>query len=149
MLSAGAGAAWSAEVTLVPSSETIVYGETVTVAVEVTDAAGLLGYQLDVRYQDRFGKLVNVREGEFLKSDGAGAMFVPTQTSSNDDRRKKKKKKPAVTLAGVRIGKVPGISGSGTLALLTFEGTEKAGDGKPVKKLSTKISRKSVILVEE
>ena len=137
------GTAWSAEVTLVPSSKTISQGKTVTVAVQVDGAAALRGYQLDVKYNKEVGRLVKVEEGEFLTSDGTGTFFVPPQPSSQSG-----KNVSMTTLAGTRIGRHAGVSGSGTLARLTFEGTKKAGKGRSIKSLKAKINPTSIILVE-
>jgi hypothetical protein len=134
--------AWAAEVTLVPGAARVSSGQKVTVEVRVADAAQLLGYQMDVGYRGDIVKLVKVGEGGFLKSDGASTFFLSPTAA---DRQKKSK----VTVAATRVGGGSGVSGSGTLAVLTFEGTPKAGKGRPVKALKLSVVPRSLILVQE
>ncbi len=138
----GSAFTWGADVRLSPQAARIAAGQRVAVEVRIADAERLRGYQLDVGYKGGLARLVDAREGGFLKSDGASTFFVPPAAADQQQKSK-------ATVAATRVGKDQGVSGSGTLAVLTFEGTPKAGKGKPVKSLNLSVVPGSIILVQE
>lgn len=87
-------------------------GQEVTIDVVVTDAEGLFEAPLSIIYNPKLVEFVKADEGNMLNSDGAPTSFMAT---AND-------KVGYIDVMTTRLGRVPGINGSGTLFTMTFVG---------------------------
>lgn len=87
-------------------------GQEVTIDVVVTDAEGLFEAPLSIIYNPKLVEFVKADEGNMLNSDGAPTSFM---AAAND-------KVGYIDVMTTRLGRVPGINGSGTLFTMTFVG---------------------------
>ena len=87
-------------------------GQEVTVDVVATGVDGLFEAPLSIIYNPKLVELVKADEGNIMNSDGAPTSFTVT---AND-------KVGYIDVMLTRLGKVGGISGTGTLFTMTFKG---------------------------
>ena len=102
----------AATVVLVPSASTVFVGQTFTVDVDITGVADLYAYQFDVGFHP--GPLLNastVMAGPFL-STGGSTFFIEGLADNSAGT--------VSSTAESLVSLVPGVSGSGTLAQITF-----------------------------
>ena len=106
-------AASAATILINPASSTTTLGVVVSVAVRVTDATDLYAYQFDLSFDPTILSTTGVSEGGFLPSGGS-TFFLPGTIDNVSGM---------VTLtAGSLEGAVPGVTGSGTLAVVQLKG---------------------------
>lgn len=111
LLSTGAQA-WAAPILSIDTGPAAQVGTTVTYDIEIADIADLYGYQFSINYDARYLRALNVTEGGFLATAGTTFGDVIDVTGT-----------PGVIsfVFNSLVGPVPGASGSGLLASLTFE----------------------------
>ena len=78
---------------------------------EIRNARNVLSVPFQVRFPSKLLKLVNVVQGDFLRKDDKVAALSQTIDAEAG----------AATLSLTRPPDAPGVSGSGTLATLTFQ----------------------------
>jgi hypothetical protein len=94
---------------------TVTVGQTFSVNVETSDVVDLYGWEFTLKWNPTFLDVLNVTEGEFLKS-GGDTFFWPI--TNNTD---------GCILADCTLtGNISGVNGSGTLAIVEFK-AEGAG----------------------
>ena len=98
------------------SAPAIHAGETFTLDLNAADVYDLAGWQFDITFDPSVLEVLEVKEGEFLKTGGGTTFF---QKGSIDNATGKITK-----LSSARLSEV-GVSGTGTLLSVTF--TAKAG----------------------
>ena len=98
------------------SAPTIHAGDTFTLDLSAADVYDLAGWQFDITFDPSVLEVLEVKEGEFLKTGGGTTFF---QKGSIDNATGKITK-----LSSARLSEV-GVSGTGTLLSVTF--TAKAG----------------------
>ena len=98
------------------SAPTLHAGETFTLDLNAADVYDLAGWQFDITFDASVLEVLEVKEGEFLKTGGGTTFF---QKGSIDNATGKITK-----LSSARLSEV-GVSGTGTLLSVTF--TAKAG----------------------
>ena len=98
------------------SAPTLHAGETFTLDLNAADVYDLAGWQFDITFDPSVLEVLEVKEGEFLKTGGGTTFF---QKGSIDNATGKITK-----LSSARLSEV-GVSGTGTLLSVTF--TAKAG----------------------
>jgi hypothetical protein len=102
----------AAIISIAPTSEEIANGNTFTVDINIGSVTDLYGYQFDVSFNSTILQAVSSSEGSFLTTVGS-TYFVPgTNDNSNG---------LLGATADTLLSAVPGVSGSGTLATLTFQ----------------------------
>lgn len=87
-------------------------GQEITIDVVITDVDNLFEAPLSIIYNPKLVEFVGAAEGNMLGSDGAPTSFAAT---AND-------KVGYIDVMAARLGRVPGVSGSGTIFSLTFKG---------------------------
>ena len=93
-----------------PPTQSVAAGNTFTVAVDVAGVVNLASYEFNVAFDDTLLDFVSVTNGTFLSSTGRSALCPGAITSAG-----------SVRFGCVTFGtSIPGVSGSGTLATLTF-----------------------------
>jgi hypothetical protein len=97
------------------------------VPVKIENVSNLYGYSMHIEFEPENLKIVEIKEGEFLKKDGVTTFFL----SKVDVERRE------VIIGGARKGNVKGISGSGNLFYIKFSLKEK---------VNTSIKFKEVVL---
>jgi general secretion pathway protein D len=85
------------------------------VEVVVSDVANMYNGVLIMQFDPALVEFISAREGAFLKSDGK-----PTSFGTN-----LKRDKGSLTIMLNRVGNVGGVSGSGSLAVITLKGKKK------------------------
>lgn len=101
--------AHAASITIDPDTKTVNVGDTFTLGVRVNDVTDLYAYQFDVSYDPTLLSAGAPTEGPFLVTGGA-TFFIPGSPGGG-----------AITFtAGTLVGSVPGVTGSGLLAALSF-----------------------------
>jgi hypothetical protein len=98
--------------TIASSEATIGPGGTFSVEVNVAGVSDLYGYQFDVLFNPNVLEALTSSEGSFL-SQGGSTFFIP---GTNDNVGG-----VVAATANTLLSPVPGVSGSGNLAVLTFE----------------------------
>jgi general secretion pathway protein D len=107
--------ALAATILINPGSSTTTIAGTVDITVRVEDADDLYAYQFDLSFDPTVLSATSVGEGAFLPSGGS-TFFLPGTIDNVAG---------TVTLtAGSLQGAVPGVTGSGVLALLQFTGSD-------------------------
>ncbi len=127
----------AAALTLRPSASEIPLSGTATVAVQVDNIGELFSAPMRIRYDPKVLKLVDVRSGTFLGGDGQRVSFSETRAED-------------VGAAIINMNRVPGaggISGSGTLLTLTFQGIAKGASSIGFSELGLRDSRLESITV--
>jgi cohesin domain-containing protein/PEP-CTERM motif-containing protein len=95
-----------------PSSKSVTVGNTFSLDVSVSSAVDLFGYDFELGFNPLVLSVNSVSEGSFLGSGGDATFFVPGTINN-----------PAgsVSLTGnTLIGAIAGVTGSGTLATISF-----------------------------
>jgi hypothetical protein len=109
LLGSLAGAADAATLALVPAQSHLGQGRHLSVKVRISGADDLFSAPFYVRYDPRHLRVIAVKQGDFLKRGGVSTAFLH------------KEKRHGTVMVGLsRLGNKPGVSGSGTLATLTF-----------------------------
>ena len=93
-------------------SATVTAGSNFEIPVSITGVADLFGFQFDFSYNTQILQLISINEGPFLSSSGDTTFFIPGTDNGFGT---------ATGTADTILGLVPGVSGTGTLALLDFE----------------------------
>jgi parallel beta-helix repeat protein len=102
-----------AESTKLYLNPSIVYtqvGETFIVDIAVADVEDLYSWQVNMSFNADALSIVNVTEGDFLKGQPEGTFFIIGRMEES-----------WALFACSTIGQYPGVTGSGTLAMLEFE----------------------------
>lgn len=102
-----------AEISIDPTTQTTSTGSVVTVDVGVTGVTNLYGYQFDLTYNPSVLSGVSVSEGPLLASGGNSTYFVPGTIDNVGGT--------VAATADTILSAVPGVSGSGELAVFTFD----------------------------
>ena len=102
--------AWAAPILSINTGAPAQVGTTVTYQIEIADIADLYGYQFSLNYDTRYLRALNVTEGGFLGTAGSTYSDVLGVGDGLID-----------FVFGSLIGPVPGASGTGLLASITFE----------------------------
>jgi hypothetical protein len=102
--------------------------ETFTVQVKIDNGSDVFAVPFGIKYNPDALEAMGLHEGSYLKKDGGQTTFL---TSTDKDKGK-------ISVGLTRLGRIGGVSGSGTLMSVTFK-TLKRGtaflsfvDGKPV-----------------
>ena len=95
-----------------PEVTPVEVGQEVTIDVTVTDMDTIFEAPLSIIYNPKLVEFVKATEGEYLKVDGKPTSFMVTV---ND-------KVGYIDAFLTRLGKVPGIAGTGRLLSITFKG---------------------------
>ena len=99
-----------------PTSQTTSTGSVVTVNVDIASVSNLYGYQFDLTYNPSILQAVSSSEGSFL-SKGGSTFFIP---GTNDNVGG-----TVAATADTLLTAVNGVSGSGGLAVFTFDAIGK------------------------
>lgn len=104
--------AWAAPILTIDTGAAAQAGTTVTYHIEIADIADLYGYQFSLNYDARYLRALSVTDGGFLGAAGTSTFGV---LGTGDT--------PGLIdfVYGGLYGMVPGISGSGLLASISFE----------------------------
>jgi len=111
-LTASAAAHADAALSLSPSSQTVASGSMFSVDVNISGAADLYGYQFDVLFNPNVIRAISSSEGSFL-STGGSTFFI---AGGNDNVGGS-----IAATADSLVSAVPGVNGSGNIAVLSFE----------------------------
>ncbi|MEK7274132.1 MAG: cohesin domain-containing protein, partial [Candidatus Desantisbacteria bacterium] len=103
--------AYSAALEITPDSVNITSMQPFTMDITVKDAVDLYGAGFDVTFDTGLIRVVEVREGTFLR-DGATQTSFLKQIDNQQGR---------VVMGITRLGSIPGVNGSGTLATVVFK----------------------------
>jgi hypothetical protein len=101
------------EVTIQPQQLTAQVGDQLTVHIMVSNVTNLFGAPFYLGYDPFRLAVVSAAEGDFLKNDGQSSVFLDSIDAS----------KGLVVIGASRLGAVGGVSGSGSLAVVTFKAT--------------------------
>jgi len=96
-----------------PASSTVSAGNNVTLDVNISNITDLYAFQFDLSFDPGTASAVSITEGSFLT--GGGATFFLPGTIDNVDGT-------IAPTADSLVGAIPGVDGSGTLAILTLFG---------------------------
>ena len=99
-----------------PTSQTTSTGSVVTVNVDIASVSNLYGYQFDLTYNPSILQAASSSEGSFL-SKGGSTFFIP---GTNDNVGG-----TVAATADTLLTAVNGVSGSGGLAVFTFDAIGK------------------------
>jgi hypothetical protein len=94
---------------VVPASSTVNVGSSISYDINISNVTDLYAYQFDLNFNPAIVSAVSITEGSFLTS-----FFIPGAIDNTGG-----------TIAGSAdslTGPGPGVSGSGTLAILTLQG---------------------------
>src|SRR5262249_18865745 len=102
-------------VAIAPSSKTVTQGDSFTLDVSIAGAVDLYGFQFDVEFNPLVLTATDVTEGPFLATGGSTLFFPGDFTTT-----------PGLISfnGGSLTGLVPGVSGGGVLAHLSFTATQ-------------------------
>lgn len=98
-------------ITLVPIGSRFSTGELIPVAIRISQASDIYGFQLDVVYDPIVLRPEAVTEGGYLSADGAETFFVQADLSTPGR---------IANIAAVRLGQTAATSPSGDLAVVQF-----------------------------
>lgn len=96
-----------------PVSSSIVAGSSETLDINITNVPDLFGFQFDVSFAPGVLSAVSITEGSFLPGGGS-TLFLPGGIDNGAGA--------IAFTADTLLGFVPGVNGSGTLAVLTLTG---------------------------
>ena len=99
----------STTVSISPSTVTAFVGQNFTVNVTISDVSYLYGWQFRLNWTAGLIDVVNVTEGSFLKLGGGTYFYWAVNATAG-----------RMVAYCTLLGNVPGMSGSGTLATITF-----------------------------
>lgn len=102
--------AWAAPILSFSTGPATQVGSTVTYNIAIDDIADLYAYQFSINYDARYLRALNVTEGTFLGTAGSTVSGVLGMEPGFID-----------FVYGSLLGPIPGASGSGLLASITFE----------------------------
>jgi len=102
-------AASSTTVSVSPSTVTASVGQNFTVNVTISDVYDLYGWQFRLNWTAGLIDIVNVTEGSFLKLGGGTYFYWAVNATAG-----------RMVADCTLLGNVPGVSGNGTLATITF-----------------------------
>lgn len=102
--------AWAAPILSFSTGPATQVGSTVTCNIAIDDIADLYAYQFSINYDARYLRALNVTEGAFLGTAGSTVSGVLGMEPGFID-----------FVYGSLLGPIPGASGSGLLASITFE----------------------------
>ena len=120
-----------------PPKTTVLLGETFSINITVSNVADLKGWALKLYYRSTLNA-INITEGPFLRSGGnltflwVHELDAPFNSTHN-----------RICVLGVILGNVSGVSGTGTLATVTFNVTQQ---GSSILHLSDTDLRDSTIV---
>jgi hypothetical protein len=87
-------------------------GDSFTLAVKILNVSDLFTYNVDIYWGSRFTlECIDAYEGDFLSSGGYPTFFIKNPDNFEG----------WVSIAGTRLGEMPGATGSGILAYVTFK----------------------------
>jgi hypothetical protein len=112
LIACGSMANGQAVLSIEPTSQTVSTGSVFNVDVNIANVSDLYGYQFDLNFNPSFASAVSSTEGSFL-SKGGSTFFIP---GINDNVHG-----VVSATADTLTSAVPGVSGSGTLAVFTFD----------------------------
>lgn len=104
--------AWAAPIVSISTGAPVQIGTTVTYNIEIADISDLFGYEFSINYDANYLRAISATEGGFLGTAGSTYGDVGTIDQA------------AGTISyffNSLIGFVPGASGSGLLATISFE----------------------------
>jgi hypothetical protein len=116
LVAAPACASPQTTVYVAPSAMTVTVGQIFSVNVEISDVVDLYGWEFTLKWNSTFLDVLNVNEGEFLKS-GGDTFFWPIMNNTEG----------YILADCTLIGNITGVNGSGTLAIVEFK-VEGAGE---------------------
>jgi hypothetical protein len=99
----------AATVSVSPSSVTVPVGQNFTISVTVSGVSDLYGWEFQMGWNSTLLDAVNVSEGSFLKAGGS-TFFTYTVNATAGN----------MIVDCTLTGSIPGVSGDGTLATITF-----------------------------
>ena len=102
--------AWAAPILSFSTGPAAQVGSTVTYNIAIDDIADLYSYQFSINYDARYLRALNGTEGAFLGTAGSTVSGVLGMDTGLID-----------FVYGSLIGPIPGATGSGLLASITFE----------------------------
>jgi hypothetical protein len=106
-----------ATISIDPTSQTTSTGTVVIVDVDIANVTNLYGYQFDLTFNPSVLSAVSSSEGSFLTTGGNSTFFIPG-TNDNVDG-------VVSATADTILSAVPGVNGSGELAVFTFDAVGK------------------------
>jgi hypothetical protein len=115
LVAAPACASPQTTVYVAPSTMTVTAGQTFSVNIEISDVVDLYGWEFTLKWNPTFLDVLNVTEGEFLKS-GGDTFFWPIMNNTEG----------YILVDCTLIGNITGVNGSGTLAIVELK-AESAG----------------------
>jgi hypothetical protein len=104
--------AWAAPILSVNTGPAVQVGTTVTYNIEIADIADLFGYEFSINYDANYLRALSAAEGGFLATAGSTYGDVGTIDQASGT---------ISYFFNSLIGFVPGASGSGLLATISFE----------------------------
>jgi hypothetical protein len=112
-----------------PASKTVKsVGETFMVQVKIDNGSNVFAVPFDINYDPNVLEVTGLYEGSYLKRDGGQTTFL---NSMDRDRGK-------ITVGLTRLGRIGGVSGSGTLMSIAFRALKSGtaflsfANGKPM-----------------
>jgi hypothetical protein len=106
-----------ATISIDPTSQTTSTGTVVTIDVDIANVTNLYAYQFDLTFNPSVLTAVSSSEGSFLTTGGNSTFFIPG-TNNNVDG-------VVSATADTILSAVPGVNGSGELAVFTFDAIGK------------------------
>jgi len=94
-----------------PSTSTVNQGDTFFLDINITGVTDLYGFQFDLSYDPSILLANDISEGAFLASSGNQTLFLPGDLSTPGN---------IAFNIGLILGGVPGATGDGTLARVSF-----------------------------
>ena|SRR5579872_428830 len=94
-----------------PPSTSVIAGSTFAVDVNISNVSDLFAFQFDINFTPGILSAISITEGSFLPSGGT-TFFLPGTIDNTGGS--------IAFNADTLIGPIPGVSGSGTLAILDF-----------------------------
>lgn len=99
-----------------PSTIRVSVNQTFFVNINVSDVVDLYGWEFKLKWNPTLLDVLNVTEGDFLKS--GGETYLVTELNNTEGY---------LLAACTLLGNIPGVNGSGTLAIVEFK-VESAGE---------------------
>jgi hypothetical protein len=99
-------------ISVIPSSQTLTLGDTITIEIQASGVTDLYGMQFDLSFDETKLQYISITEGQFLQSGASTFEVGPTSTSNGlIDNYAITRLSPATT----------GVDGSGVLATIEFQ----------------------------
>jgi hypothetical protein len=99
-------------ISVVPSATSVAVGSTFTASIQASGVTDLYALQFDVSFNPALFSAVSATEGTFLPSGGT-TFFVPGNIDNVGGH--------VTFVADTLSGTIPGVNGSGTVAIVTFK----------------------------